>query len=238
MGAFVISPLPPLASEEYEQQGPFAPRALPRLDATAGPSATLSPPADFPGCPVIRPGLLRRFHERGEEGFPSCSACPRHRAVATTPPERIASSATCDDPCCLRLTTEGSASGAYILSGAPVRSLALRPGDSLTIPRMASSMGFRTFGFPPACHSSYGALATTPVGLTPTEHASLRWAHCRRCESCRRAGSASSSGRTAARESWRRRPSSRRGSSAIAPPLPEPGGVPGDGVGYGRNIFP
>src|SRR4051794_21700436 len=93
MGGFVISPLPPLVSEEYEQQGPFAPRALPRLDATAGPSATLSPPADFPGCPVIRPGLLRRFRGRGEEGFPSCSACPRHRAVATTPPERIASSA-------------------------------------------------------------------------------------------------------------------------------------------------
>src|SRR6478736_3538190 len=167
MGAFVISPLPPLALEEYEQQGPFAPRALPRLVATAGPSATLSPPADFPGCPVIRPGLLRRFRERGEEGFPSCSASPRQP--------------TCDDPCCLRLTTEGSASGAYILSGPPVRSLSLRPGDSLTIPRMASSMGFRTFGFPPACHPSYGALAVTPVGLTPTEHASLRWAHCRRC---------------------------------------------------------
>src|SRR4051794_4143864 len=93
MGGFVISPLPPLVSEEYEQQGPFAPRALPRLDATAGPSATLSPPADFPGCPVIRPGLLRRFRGRDEEGFPSCLACPCHRAVATTPPERIASSA-------------------------------------------------------------------------------------------------------------------------------------------------
>src|SRR6516162_6170795 len=93
MGGFIISPLPPLVLEEYEQQGPFAPRALPRLDATAGPSATLSPPADFPGCPVIRPALFPRFRGRREEGVPSCSACPCHRAAATTPAERSASSA-------------------------------------------------------------------------------------------------------------------------------------------------
>src|SRR4029453_6874569 len=44
-----------------EQQGPIAPRALPRLLAPSGPSATLSSSADFPGPPVIRPTLLRRF---------------------------------------------------------------------------------------------------------------------------------------------------------------------------------
>src|SRR4029453_5968106 len=38
-----------------EQQGPFAPRALPRFVATTNPSATLSPSDDFPGPPVIRP---------------------------------------------------------------------------------------------------------------------------------------------------------------------------------------
>ena len=38
-----------------EQQGPFAPRALPRFLATPDPSATLSPSDDFPGPPVIRP---------------------------------------------------------------------------------------------------------------------------------------------------------------------------------------
>src|SRR5438876_5344986 len=35
------------------QQGPFAPRALPRFIATTDPSVTLSPSADFPGPPVI-----------------------------------------------------------------------------------------------------------------------------------------------------------------------------------------
>jgi hypothetical protein len=39
----------------------FAPRALPRLIAPSGPSATLSPSAAFPGEPVIRPTQLRRF---------------------------------------------------------------------------------------------------------------------------------------------------------------------------------
>src|SRR6266481_10071937 len=44
-----------------EQQGPFAPRALPRFFATTDPSATLSPSADFPVSPVIRFPFLHQF---------------------------------------------------------------------------------------------------------------------------------------------------------------------------------
>ncbi len=36
-----------------------------------------------------------------------------------------------------------------------MRSLPLRPGDSLTIPWMALSVGFKSFGFPPTCYPSY-----------------------------------------------------------------------------------
>jgi len=43
-------------------------------------------------------------------------------------------------------------------------SLALRPGDSLTIPKMALSIGFRSFGFPPACYPSYGPSDSYPGG--------------------------------------------------------------------------
>ena len=50
------------------------------------------------------------------------------------------------------------------MSGPPVGSLALRPGDSLTIPRMALSVGFRSFGFPPVCDSSYRAPDSCPGG--------------------------------------------------------------------------
>ena len=79
----------------------------------------------------------------GEEGFSSCSTCPRHRAVAITPPECPAASARCDGPCCLRLSTVRLGLRGLSISGPPVRSLPLRPGDSLTILSMASSVGFR-----------------------------------------------------------------------------------------------
>jgi hypothetical protein len=42
---------------------------------------------------------------------------------------------------------------------------------------MASSIGFRMFSFLPSCYSSYGAWTFSPVGLAPTDHASLRWTH-------------------------------------------------------------
>ena len=43
------------------QQGPFAPRALPRFNATTDPAATVSSSADFPVVPVIRLTLLQTF---------------------------------------------------------------------------------------------------------------------------------------------------------------------------------
>ena len=57
-------------------------------------------------------------------------------------------------------------------------SLSLRPGDSLTIPRMALSIGFIRFVSSADAIQATGLLTFAPVGLTPTEHASLRWTHC------------------------------------------------------------
>jgi hypothetical protein len=78
-------------------------------------------------------------------------------------------------PCCLRPTLEGSASKVYFLSRPPVGSLSLRPGDSLTIPRMALSVGFIPFVSSTDATKATGLLTLALVGLTPTEHASLRW---------------------------------------------------------------
>jgi hypothetical protein len=58
-----------------------------------------------------------------------------------------------------------------------VGSLALRPGDSLTIPRMAWSVGFIRFVSSADATQATGVLTVPPVGLAPTEHASLRWTH-------------------------------------------------------------
>ncbi len=57
-------------------------------------------------------------------------------------------------------------------------SLSLRPGDSLTIPRMALSVGFICFVSSTYATQATGLLTLTPTGLTPVEHASLRWTHC------------------------------------------------------------
>jgi hypothetical protein len=54
-----------------------------------------------------------------------------------------------------------------------VGSLTLRPGDSLTIPRMALSVGFIRFVSSTNATQATGFLTITPVGLPPTEHASF-----------------------------------------------------------------
>src|SRR5262249_38653349 len=143
-------PCLPSCRRSYEQQGPFAPRALPRFAATAGPSATLSSSADFPGSPVIRPTQLPRISPRDEEGFSSCSLCPCRRAVANHPAgvtRRLNRLATCH--AAFALTVAGSASGASPFRGhlAFTRVTARRLAP---IPTMGLSMGFRSFGFPPA----------------------------------------------------------------------------------------
>ncbi len=47
-----------------------------------------------------------------------------------------------------------------------MRSLALRPGDSLTAPGSGFVDELQVFGFPHTCHPSYGGLASTPAGFT------------------------------------------------------------------------
>ena len=53
-------------------------------------------------------------------------------------------------------------------------SLALWPGDLLTIPKMALSIGFIRFVSSTDAIQATGLLTLTPVGLSPTEHASLK----------------------------------------------------------------
>jgi hypothetical protein len=47
-----------------------------------------------------------------------------------------------------------------------------------TIPRMALSVGFIRFVSSANATQATGLLTVAPVGLSPTEHASLRWTHC------------------------------------------------------------
>ena len=56
-------------------------------------------------------------------------------------------------------------------------SLALRPGDLLTLLTRALSIGFIGFVSSTDAILATGILTSSPVGLTPTEHARLSWTH-------------------------------------------------------------
>jgi hypothetical protein len=58
-----------------------------------------------------------------------------------------------------------------------VRSLSLRPGNSLTTPKVALSMGFRDLVFLLSAIRATGLLAVTLAGLTPAEDTRLYWTH-------------------------------------------------------------
>ena len=79
IGAFIISPLPPMLTKIVSSStdfpvlpvcedgfssclaGPFAPPALPGFITTTNLAATVSSSTDFPVLPVIRPTLLHQF---------------------------------------------------------------------------------------------------------------------------------------------------------------------------------
>src|SRR5262249_58474210 len=60
------------------------------------------------------------------------------------------------------------------VSRPPLGSLALRPSDSLAILTMALSVGFIRFVSSSDATQASGFLTFAPVGLSPTEHGSLR----------------------------------------------------------------
>lgn len=61
MGAFIISPLPPIPQKSSKQQGPFAPQALPRFIAPTDPSVSLASSVDFPVNRLYNLPCFRRF---------------------------------------------------------------------------------------------------------------------------------------------------------------------------------
>src|SRR5713226_2888569 len=93
------------------QQGPLAPRALPRFIATPGLAATGLAFSRFPVGAGYTTDLLHRLLG----GTRTVSPVARHALVTvlplTTPPEWQTTSSARDLSCCLRPEAEGSASG-------------------------------------------------------------------------------------------------------------------------------
>ena len=114
---------------------------------------------------------------RDEEGFSSCLACPCHRAVASTPPRQR---------CRIGQISAPHAAFALRLRARPSVSLIFEATFAFTVvtarwlvisPRKTLSIGFRVLvSLHPAIQTT-GLLTLAPAGLSPAEHASLRWTH-------------------------------------------------------------
>ena len=140
---------------------------------TPPPPSRLS--ADFPVLPVIRPTFAPPISRRGEEGFSSCLARPRHRAVATTPPECRSASASLRCVILLSSSEGGLSLPGFDVSGPPLRSLALRPGDSPTTLTVTCRWASKS-QFPFSLPSKLRGSGSFP-GACPPLNAPAFWTH-------------------------------------------------------------
>jgi hypothetical protein len=146
MGAFVISPLPPVLAKTCCAARPLRSMGVTPLPRYYEPKRHRLAVSRFPGVSGYTAYPAPPLARWGEDGFTSCPTCPCHRAVPTTPPGCPAASVSPRQAMLPSPDTRGLSLRSYILSRPPVSSLALRPGDSLTIQgrlgRSASSASF------------------------------------------------------------------------------------------------
>src|SRR5579859_5287749 len=175
MGAFIISPLPPVLAKTCCAARPLRSMGVTPLLRYYEPNRHRLAVSRFPGVSGYTAYPAPPISRWGGDGFSSCSTCPCHRAAPTTPPECRDVLVSPRHAMLPSPDTRGLGLRSFILSRPPVGSLSLRPGDSLTIPRMALSVGFIRFVSSTDATQATGLLTLALVGLTPTEHASLRW---------------------------------------------------------------
>ncbi len=145
MGAFIMSPLPPMLSKSScAVRSPRSTGVTP-LHHYYGPRRHRLAFGRFPGETGYTAYLAPAISAWGEDGFSSCLACPCHRAVPTTPSEECASTVSLRRSLLPSLDHRELGLRDYFLSGPPMGSLVLRPGDSLTILTMALSVSFTSF---------------------------------------------------------------------------------------------
>src|SRR4030095_8839800 len=87
MGAFVISPLPPFLIKTACAARPLDSASITPLLRYYGPGRHRLAFGRFPGFAGYTAYLAPPISRWGEDGFSSCSTCPCHRAVPTTPPK-------------------------------------------------------------------------------------------------------------------------------------------------------
>ena len=114
-----------------------------------------------------------------EDGFSSCSTCPCHRAAPNHPAGvagRLGQAHSLS--CCLRPGAGGSASGTNFYRGHHWVHVRCGPVTRSPSPRWLCRSA-SSVSFPPRMRPQLRRFLTfPPVGLAPTEHASISWTHC------------------------------------------------------------
>src|SRR6516225_6622493 len=87
MGAFIMAPLPPMLAKTRCAARPLRSTGITPLRHYYGPNRHRLAVSRFPGVAGYTAYAAPPIARWGEEGFSSCSTCPCHRAVPTTPPE-------------------------------------------------------------------------------------------------------------------------------------------------------
>ena len=108
--------------------------------------------------------LAPAISRRGEEGFSSCSACPCHRAVATTPPKwvsRVNQVSAAHAAFAFRLQARPSE---YTLEATSAFTSRYGP-MTRNLPKGDLVDRLQKFGFPPPGYPSYGAPDSFPGGI-------------------------------------------------------------------------
>src|SRR3954447_25091514 len=109
MGAFLISPLTPLLLEPLQTAGRLRSTGITPLPRYYRPGRFPLVVHRFPGAAGYTVFLLRQFRS----GTRRVSPVAQHDLVTVlslpTPPKYFVASVICDDPCCLRPRSKGSA---------------------------------------------------------------------------------------------------------------------------------
>src|SRR5271165_5570268 len=162
---------------ERVRRRPRRPRP-PRSRSTQPPPSRLRPTSRFCrlyGLPCSgdfspgRGGLLQLLSM-------SLSPCCRFHPAEVKEPHR----SDFGSPCCLRPPVGGSAFGATHFRGHSCVHCCYGP-VTRRLPTGDVVDRLQSLGFPPPCYPNYGVLIFVPAGLSPAEHASLRWTHNRTC---------------------------------------------------------
>jgi hypothetical protein len=155
LGVLVIAPLPPMLSKVLRPVGSLGSTGITPLPRSYGPLRHPRIFGRFPGVAGSTTSLAPPVSRWDEEGFSSCLACPCPHAVAPTPPEWSAASASVRRPMLPSPFRLQARPLGLLTCGATSAFACATAWKLATIPQMVWSRGFRRLvSRPPALRAT------------------------------------------------------------------------------------